>query len=313
MTPLRLAFLGSPRFAVPALDALHEAGHEIRAVYTQPPRPAGRGHRPAPCPVHERARALSLPVRSPARLRRDEAEWAAFDALDLDVAVVAAYGLILPRPMLEAPRLGCLNIHASLLPRWRGAAPIHAAILAGDPRTGITIMRMDEGLDTGPTLLREAIPIGPRDTTPILHDALATLGARLMLRALAERPVAVPQSEAGATYAPKLGRDDGRIDWSLASDAIDRQVRALTPWPGTFTTLGDTPLKILAARPVGAAGIAPPGTVLDEQLSVACGTGALRLEIVQRPGRPATDAASFGRGHRIAPGTVLGSGLGAPA
>ena len=317
MTPLRLAFLGSPLFAVPALDALHAAGHAIRAVYTQPPRPAGRGHRLAPCPVHARAAALGLPVRHPARLRRDEAEWARFADLDLDVAVVAAYGLILPSAMLDAPRLGCLNIHASLLPRWRGAAPIHAAILAGDRETGITIMQMDEGLDTGPTLLREAIPLGRRDTTPIVHDVLAGLGARLVLRTLAERPHATPQPETGASYAPKLGRDDGRIDWSLDADTIDRQVRAMTPWPGTFTTLGDTRLKILAAHPVGegttggGATGGTPGTVLDGMLSVACGTGAggpraLRLETVQIPGRPPTDAASFGRGHRIGPGTVLG-------
>ena len=307
VTPLRVAFLGSPLFAVPALDALHAAGHEIRAVYTQPPRPAGRGQRLAPCPVHARAAMLGLTVRNPVRLRRDEAAWADFEALDLDVAIVAAYGLILPRAMLDAPRLGCLNIHASLLPRWRGAAPIHAALLAGDRETGITIMRMDAGLDTGPTLLRDAIPIGPRDTMPILHEALAARGARLMLRALAERPDAVPQPETGATYAPKLDRDDGRIDWSLAAETIDRQVRALTPWPGTFTTLGDIRLKILAARPVSdAPQAAPPGTVLDEHLLVACGAGALRLETVQRPGRPATNAASFGRGHRIGIGTVLG-------
>ncbi|MFN7000091.1 MAG: methionyl-tRNA formyltransferase, partial [Elioraea tepidiphila] len=192
---MRLAFMGSPDFAVPALRALHGAGHAIAAVYCQPPKPAHRGQRETRCAVHVAAEALGLPVRTPARLRRDEAEHAAFAALDLDAAVVAAYGLILPKPMLDAPRRGCLNIHASLLPRWRGAAPIQAAILAGDDRTGVTIMRMDEGLDTGPTLLAEAVPIAPGTTASTLHDTLAALGARLILRALAENPPAVPQPD----------------------------------------------------------------------------------------------------------------------
>ena len=199
---MRLAFMGSPDFAVPALRALHAAGHEIAAVYCQPPRPAGRGQRETPCPVHQAALALGLAVRTPARVRKDAAEHAAFAALDLDAAVVAAYGLILPKAMLDAPRLGCLNIHASLLPRWRGAAPIQAAILAGDAESGVTIMQMEEGLDTGPMLLRGATPIGPRTTTPELHDALAGIGAALILRALAEPPAPVPQPEAGVTYAP---------------------------------------------------------------------------------------------------------------
>ena len=240
---MRLAFLGSPDFAVPALRALVAAGHEVAMVYAQPPRPAGRGHRETPCPVHRAALELGLPVRTPARLRRDAAEHEAFAALGLDAAVVAAYGLILPKPMLEAPRRGCLNIHASLLPRWRGAAPIQAAILAGDAETGITIMQMDEGLDTGPMLLREAVPIGPRATAQELHDQLAELGARLVLRALAEDPPPVPQPTEGATYAPKLSKEDGRLDWAQDAVALDRRVRALNPWPGTFFEHAGTPIR----------------------------------------------------------------------
>ena len=251
--PMRLAFMGSPDFAVPALRALHAAGHEIAAVYCQPPRPAGRGQKETPCPVHRAALELGLPVRTPARLRREAAEHEAFAALGLDAAVVAAYGLILPRPMLEAPRRGCLNIHASLLPRWRGAAPIQAALLAGDAETGITIMRMEEGLDTGPMLLGAAIPIGPRATTPEIHDALAALGARLVVEALASDPPAVPQPEEGATYAGKLGKEDGRLDWRQDAAALERRVRALNPWPGTFFEHGGEAIRVLAAEPAAAA------------------------------------------------------------
>src|SRR5690348_14961646 len=218
---MRLAFMGSPDFAVPALHALHGADHEIAAVYCQPARPAGRGYALRPCPVQIAAERLGLPVRTPIRLRRDPAEHEAFTALQLDAAVVAAYGLILPQAMLDAPRRGCLNIHASLLPRWRGAAPIQAAILAGDSATGVTIMQMDAGLDTGPMLLRQCVSIGSRTTAAQLHDTLAELGARLILRALDERPAPVPQPEIGATYAPKLTRDAGRIDWTRDAAAID--------------------------------------------------------------------------------------------
>jgi methionyl-tRNA formyltransferase len=303
---LRLAFMGSPAFSVPALHALHEAGHEIAAVYAQPPRPAGRGQRETPCPVHQAALGLGLPVRTPARLRRDTAEHEAFAALDLDAAVVVAYGLILPRPMLDAPRRGCLNIHASLLPRWRGAAPIHAAMLAGDAETGITIMRMDKGLDTGPMLLREATPIGPRDTTPEVHDRLSAMGARLILRALEESPPATPQPEEGATYAPKLGKEDGRLDWSHPAQALDRRIRAMTPWPGAFTAWNGEVLRVLSAEPAPGREAAP-GTVLDDALLIACGEGsALRLTRVQRAGRAAMDATAFLRGTPVPPGTVLG-------
>jgi methionyl-tRNA formyltransferase len=301
---VRIAFMGSPDFAVPALRALHGAGHAIAAVYCQPPRPAGRGQAVRRCPVHDAAAALGLAVRTPARLRRDEAEHAAFAALDLDAAVVVAYGLILPPAMLAAPRRGCLNIHASLLPRWRGAAPIQAAILAGDAETGISIMRMDAGLDTGPVLLREAVPIGPRTTAAMLHDVLAGVGAHLILRALEKNPPAVPQPEDGVTYAPKLTRDDGRLDWTRDAMALDRRVRAFDPWPGTFTTLDGETLKVLAAEPVDGAG--EPGIVLDSLLSVATGAGALRLTRVQAPGRAPLDAAAFLRGHKVPPGTRPG-------
>jgi len=297
---MRVAFMGSPDFAVPALRALHATGHDVAAVYCQPPRPAGRGHLVHRCPVHVAADALGIAVRTPARLRHDTAAHAAFAALDLDAAVVAAYGLILPKPMLDAPRLGCLNIHASLLPRWRGAAPIQAAVLAGDAATGVTIMRMDEGLDTGPMLLTEAVPITEATTAALVHDQLAEIGARLVLRALAENPPAVPQPP-GATYAPKLSREDGRIDWAKPAEALARQVRAFDPWPGTFTTLDGTTLKVLAAHPETGEG--EPGAALDDSLLIACGTGALRLTRVQRAGGAAMDAAAFLRGHAVPAGT----------
>ncbi len=301
---MRIAFMGSPDFAVPALRALHDAGHEIAAVYCQPPRPAGRGQKETPCPVHRAALELGLPVRTPTRLKRDAAQHEAFASLDLDAAVVAAYGLILPRAMLDAPRRGCLNIHASLLPRWRGAAPIHAAILAGDAESGITIMRMEEGLDTGPMLLREAVPIGPDTTVQALHDALAGIGARLVLRALAEDPSPVPQPEEGVTYAPKLTKEDGRLDWSQDAAALERRVRALNPWPGTFFTLAGEQIRVLAARVEPGGGT--PGMVLDDAALVACGTGALRLARLQRPGRAAMDADAFLRGFALPRGAVLG-------
>jgi methionyl-tRNA formyltransferase len=301
---MRLAFMGSPDFAVPALRALHDAGHEIAAVYCQPPRPAGRGQSVRPCPVQMAAEALGLAVRYPTRLKRDAAAQAAFAALDLDAAVVAAYGLILPEAMLAAPKRGCLNIHASLLPRWRGAAPIQAAILAGDAETGITIMQMDAGLDTGAMLLSDAIPITATTTAAEMHDALAAMGARLVLRTLAENPQPRVQPTEGASYAPKLTREDGRIDWTHPAEALDRRVRALNPWPGTFTTLDGEVLKLLAAEPVPGQG--EPGMVLDETLRVATGVGALRITRLQAPGRAAMATGDFLRGRRIAPGARLG-------
>ena len=286
--------MGSPAFAVPALRALHAAGHEIVCVYSQPPRPAGRGHAVAKAPVQLAAEELGLPVRTPARLKRDTAEHEFFASRDLDAAVVAAYGLILPGPMLSAPRDGCVNIHASLLPRWRGAAPIQAAILAGDAETGITIMRMDEGLDTGPMLLRETMLIGRLMTTPQLHDALAELGARLVVQALADLPAPVPQPEEGVTYAAKLTKADGKVDWRRSAAELDRQIRALNPWPGTYATMGGEIVKLLAARPVSGSG--PPGRVLAPDFTVSCGEGALLVERAQRAGRPAMSGAEFLRG-----------------
>lgn len=301
--PLRVAFMGSPAFAVPALEALQRAGHEIVAVYSQPPRPSGRGFVVRPSPVHAAALALGLSVRTPARLRNDTTEHAAFAALDLDAAVVAAYGLILPQAMLAAPRRGCINIHASLLPRWRGAAPIQAAVLAGDMETGITVMQMDAGLDTGAMLARGRVPIGPRTTAAELHDILAALGSNLLLETLETRPVPVPQPPEGASYAAKLTRDSGRLDWTHSAARLDRQVRGLTPWPGTWAMLDTEVLKILRAEP--ALGSGTPGTVLDDGLLVACAEGALRLLRIQRPGRAPMDATALLRGFAIPPGTRL--------
>ncbi len=292
---MRVIFMGSPEFSVPALRALH-AAHEVVCVYAQPPKPANRGQKETPCPVHLAAVELGLPVRTPARVRRDAAEHAAFAALAADVAVVAAYGLILPPAMLAAPRLGCINIHASLLPRWRGAAPIHAAVLAGDVESGITIMRMEEGLDTGPMLLREAMPLPPRITTPELHDALSVMGGRLILRALAEQPPGTPQPEEGMSYAPKLSKADGLLDWRKPALALERRVRAMNPWPGAYFPLGAENIRVLDA-------LAEPGTGLPgQQLApglIACGEGALRLLRLQRPGRAAMPAADFLRGAAL--------------
>lgn len=301
--------MGSPDFAVPALRALHAAGHDIRAVYTQPPKPAGRGQQETPCPVHRAALALGLEVRTPARVKRDAQAHADFAALDLDVAVVAAYGLILPPAMLAAPRRGCLNIHASLLPRWRGAAPIHAAILHGDAQSGVTIMRMEEGLDTGPMLLAESVGLTRQSTTAALHDALAAMGARLILRALAESPPETPQPEAGVTYAPKLTKADGLLDWAQPAAALDARVRAMNPWPGAYFPHAGDMLRVLAAEPaedMGAPGAMPPGTVLPGAgLVIACGEGALRLLRLQRPGRAAMEAEALLRGYPLAPGLIL--------
>ncbi len=295
--------MGSPEFAVPTLRVLHAAGHDIAMVYCQPARPAGRGQAVRRCPVHVAAEAMGLAIRTPVSLRRDAEAQAEFKALDLDAGVVAAYGLILPPPVLDAPRRGCLNVHASLLPRWRGAAPIQAAILAGDAEAGVTIMQMDAGLDTGAMLLTGRVPLDAATTAATLHDALAAMGAALVLRALDERPAAVAQPDIGVTYAPKLSRGDGRLDWTLPAATLDRRVRALNPWPGTFAMLANEMLKVLAARPE--AGSGAPGAVLDEALLVATGDGAMRLTRLQAPGRAAMDAAAFLRGHAVPPGSRL--------
>lgn len=306
---LRLAFMGTPEFAVPALRALHKAGHTIAAVYAQPPKPSGRGQRLQISPVQMFAAAHSLPIFTPKSLRTAEAQ-AEFTSLELDVAIVAAYGLILPPLILAAPRHGCLNIHASLLPRWRGAAPIHRAILAGDAETGITIMQMDAGLDTGAMLRRSALPIPPRDTAGELHDRLAALGADLIVPTLADhvagRLTPVPQPADGVTYAAKLQKSEGALDWSQPAMALDRQVRGLQPWPGTFFRHQDETVKLLAATI--AAGRGAPGTVLDGQATIACGQDALRLLKVQRAGKAPVSGVDFLNGLRLGAGAVLANG-----
>ncbi|HXQ49706.1 MAG TPA: methionyl-tRNA formyltransferase [Stellaceae bacterium] len=306
MTPLRLAFLGTPRFAERVLKALIASPHRIEAVYCQPPRPSGRGHKKLPSPVERAAEAAGLALRMPARLDDGEAAW--LGALGLDAAVVAAYGLILPKAMLAAPLLGCLNVHASLLPRWRGAAPIERAIMAGDAETGVSIMQMDEGLDTGPVLLAEPVPIGPATTAAELHDTLAERGAALMLRALEGLAAGTlaphPQPAEGATYARKIGREEGRLDWCLPAVALERRVRALNPSPGTWFEHGER-IRLLAASVEPERAGAAPGTVLDDALTIACGEGALRPLILQRPGRAPVETKPFLRGFPVPPGTVL--------
>ncbi len=310
MEKVRLAFMGTPAFAVPCLEQLIEAGHDVAAVYSQPPRPSGRGHKVHPSPVHALAAARGIPVSTPKSLKGAE-EQAAFAALDLDLAVVVAYGLILPQAILDAPRHGCVNVHASLLPRWRGAAPIQRAILAGDTETGIAIMQMEAGLDTGPVLALGTVEIGPDTTTPWLHDRLSELGSKLLIGAIdglvAGRITPRPQPEEGVTYATKLEKDEGEIDWTKPAVEIDRMVRALTPWPGCSFVLGEERVKLLACQLVPLEGDAvPPGTVLDHKLTVACGEAAIRPLRVQRPGKQAVTADAFLNGLPVAPGTVLG-------
>jgi methionyl-tRNA formyltransferase len=301
---MRVIFMGTPEFSVPVLDALVAAGHEIACVYCQPPRPAGRGKKPRNTPVHARAEALGLPVRHPVSLKTPEAQ-AEFAALGAEIAVVVAYGLILPQAILDAPERGCLNIHASLLPRWRGAAPIHRAILSGDAETGVCIMQMEAGLDTGPVLLREALAIGPEETTSDLHDRLSVLGAKLIVAALAQIDDLTPetQPEDGVTYAAKIDKAEARIDWTRPAVEIDRQIRGLSPFPGAWTTLGGKRLKLLRAR-LGS-GDGPAGTVL-QGLTVACGSGAVEITEVQAEGRGRQDSDSFLRGTSVPPGTQLG-------
>jgi methionyl-tRNA formyltransferase len=280
--------MGTPDFAVAALRALGDAGHDIAAVYSQPPRAAGRGQQPRPSSVAAFAAERGLTVHTPTSLK-DAQEQAAFAALDLDAAVVVAYGLLLPKPILSAARLGCLNIHASLLPRWRGAAPIQRALMAGDAETGITIMQMDEGLDTGPMLLQERVAIAPDETGGSLHDKLAVLGARLVLPA----------------HAAKLTRADERLDWRRPGRELERQVRALAPRPGAWFVAGDERIKTLGAEVANEPAHAEPGFLLDDRLTIACGEGALRLTRLQRAGKAALPAEDFLRGYRLARGTHL--------
>jgi methionyl-tRNA formyltransferase len=299
--------MGTPPFAATILDALIAAGCHIRAVYTQPPRPAGRGHHQQPSAVQLLAERQAIAVRTPTRLR-DDSVTAEFAALGVDAAVVAAYGLILPPPILTAPRLGCLNVHASLLPRWRGAAPVQHALLAGDTETGITIMQMEEGLDTGPILLQRALPVAPDSTAGDLTEALAKLGGALIVEALDKAAHGAlqprPQPPDGVTYAPKIAREQGRLDWRRPAAELERRVRALNPRPGAFFAYRDEVVRVLAATAL-AEPAAAPGTVLDERLTIACGAGALRPLRLQRPGRSALDLDAFLRGYRVAPGTRL--------
>jgi methionyl-tRNA formyltransferase len=301
---MRIAFMGTPDFAVPTLDALLAAGHEIAAVYSQPPRPAGRGKALRPSPVQQRAEELGIEIRTPLSLKEPVAQ-AEFAALDLDVAVVAAYGLILPRAILDAPRLGCLNVHASLLPRWRGAAPIQRAILAGDRTTGVTIMRMEEGLDTGPMLAAMGTPIG-RKTAGELTGELAALGAEWMVEVLGQLDRIGPraQDDAKATYAPKIKKEEARLDFSLHALEVDRRIRAFNPVPGAFFEYAGERLKLLAADPVQVSG--EPGTILDEWLTIACGEGGIVPTSIQRSGRAPMSGAELLRGFPIPSGAKLG-------
>jgi methionyl-tRNA formyltransferase len=300
---MRIIFMGSPDFAVPTLDALVEAGHEVIAVYTQPPRPAGRGKGERPTPVAVRAHELGIEVRSPKSLR-GEAEQEAFAELDADVAVVAAYGLILPQPVLDAPMLGCLNVHGSLLPRWRGAAPVQRAIMAGDEATGVTIMQMEAGLDTGPMLLKRAVEIEDKNAAQ-LTDELAKLGAAMMVEVLADLPEFEPieQPEDGVTYASKISKEEARIDWSRPAKELTRHVQGLAPFPGAWFEANGERIKLLAAQ--GASGHGTPGEVLDDRLTIACGNGALRPNLLQRAGKGAMSAEELLRGFAIPKGASL--------
>ncbi|AZB62702.1 methionyl-tRNA formyltransferase [Cereibacter sphaeroides] len=297
---MRLIFMGSPDFSVPVLEALH-AHHEVVCVYCQPPRPAGRGKKDRPTSVQTRAEELGLPVRHPTSLRTPEAQ-AEFAALGAEAAVVVAYGLILPQPILDAPERGCLNIHASLLPRWRGAAPIHRAILAGDEETGICIMQMEAGLDTGPVLMCEKTHIGPEETVQDLHDRLSDMGARLILGALGalDDLVPRPQPDAGVTYAEKIAKAEAGIDWTRPAAEIDRQIRGLSPFPGAWTLLNGERVKLLRCRL--AEGHGAPGAVLGG-LTIACGTCAVEITLAQREGKRPMEPEEFLRGFPLPEGS----------
>lgn len=294
---MRIVFMGTPEFSVPVLEALVAAGHDVACVYCQPPRPAGRGKKPRPSPVQARAEMLGLPVRHPVSLRNGSAQ-AEFAALGAEVAVVVAYGLILPQPILDAPARGCLNIHASLLPRWRGAAPIQRAIMAGDAETGGCIMQMEAGLDTGPVLLREAVPINAEDTAADLHDRLSTLGARMIADALArlDELTPTPQPADGVTYAEKIDKAEARVDWRRPAVEVDRQIRGLAPFPGAWCEIGGARVKLLGSRV--AEGVGAPGAHLGG-LRIACGAGAVQVTRAQKPGGKPLDTAEFLRGFEM--------------
>jgi methionyl-tRNA formyltransferase len=293
--------MGSPDFAVPSLKALVEAEHEIVAVYSQPPRPAGRGKGERKTAVHARAEELGVEVRTPRTLRNEE-EQALFRELAADLAVVAAYGLILPKPVLDAPRLGCINVHASLLPRWRGAAPIQRAILAGDETSGVTLMQMDEGLDTGPMLMRHTVDIREKNAGQVMEE-IANLGARLLVQWLGSPAPAEPQPIAGATYASKIEKAETRIDWSRSAAEIERQVRAFAPSPGAWFEANCERIKLLAAELIDGSG--KSGEVLDDELTIASGTGAIRPLKVQRAGRAPMSPEELLRGFQVPEGIIL--------
>lgn len=299
---MRIVFMGSPGFAVPSLDALVEAGHEIVCAYSQPPRPAGRGKAERKTAVHRRAEELGIEVRCP-RTLKDAQEQARFAALDSDLAVVAAYGLILPKAVLEAPRAGCINVHASLLPRWRGAAPIQRAILAGDEMTGVTIMRMEEGLDTGPMLLKRETAIDSKSAGELTHE-LARLGAEALVEWLEGPTPPIPQPDDGVTYASKVARAETRIDWARSAEEIERQVRAFAPAPGAWFEANGERVKLLAAA-TGTGASGRPGEVLDDCLTIACGAGYVRPLKVQRGGRGIMATGELLRGFSIPKGTIL--------
>ena len=306
---MRVIFMGTPDFSVAALQAIVDAGHQVAAVFTQPPRPAGRGKQLRPSPVQARAEALGLPVFSPTNLR-DTGVQDQIRSLDADVAVVVAYGLLLPQDVLDIPRLGCWNIHASLLPRWRGAAPIHRAIMAGDLETGVCIMQMEAGLDTGPVLMRHALPIAAGETTGQLHDRLAVLGAELIVQALAAADdlAPTPQPEQGVCYAHKIDKSEAQVNWADPADQIVHKIHGLSPFPGAWTMMQGERVKLHGATladiqvPSGTA----PGTALDDGLTIACGSGALRLLRLQRAGKSAQDAASFLAGFAMPKGAICG-------
>ncbi|WP_412552540.1 methionyl-tRNA formyltransferase [Shimia sp. MIT1388] len=301
---MRILFMGTPEFSVSVLDALIDAGHEIVAVFCQPPRPAGRGKKDRPTPVHARALELGLKVHHPKSLRTDESK-ELIASIDAEVGVVVAYGLILPQYVLDTPTHGCLNIHASLLPRWRGAAPIHRAIMAGDKETGVCIMQMDAGLDTGPVLMERALEIGVEETTAQLHDRLAALGSVAIVDTLADLTTltATPQPEEGVTYAEKIDKAESRIDWSAPAADVDRKIRGLSPFPGAWTEIDGQRVKLLASRLADGAGAA--GELLDDALTVACGDGAVQLLRLQRAGKGAQDAEIFLRGFPLTKGQQL--------
>lgn len=309
--PLKIVFMGSPEFAVPALDGLMKSRHDVVAVYSQPPRPAGRGHKLRPCPVHAEAEARGVPVYNPVHFKNPESI-AELQSHGADIAVVAAYGLLLPKAVLEAFPKGCINIHPSALPRWRGAAPIHRTVLAGDAQTAICIMQMDAGLDTGDVLLREEITLPQNITTGQLHDMLAERSVPLLLETLDEieagTAIPTPQSEDGVTYASKITKEESRIDWNQSATVIERKIRGLNPYPVAATSLNGEPIKIWEAEMAANGHNTLPGTALDDALTIACGENmALRLLTLQRPGKKPMPASEFLRGFPVPAGTMLGA------